>query len=467
MKVLLINPVTKEKKMTATGSTPNLGLGFIAASLRKNGFQVEIWDGIKKGLSILGLEKRLRVLDYDIAGFQVFTCTVREVHKSLKIVKSLNPKIVTVIGGPHPSGDPEGAMDFLQEADFAFRGEAEIGLPKLLRKLNGNNIEYEFKDIPNLVWRESGKIYSNPLQPIDDLDSLGLPSWDLINPNDYPAGPIGTFAKNFPLTTISTTRGCAYDCTFCANNLIMGKKVRTRSAETVLNEMQLLYDKYGVREFQIIDDTFTSAKELVKGVCKGIIEKGLKVSLSFPNGVRLNTLDEEILYWLERAGCYSLGVGIESGSEKTIKAINKKQTLAEVKEKVELISKFPKIGITGFFIIGYPGEEEKDILATIRLSKQLPLKRAQFVVFLPGPGSEMTEKLKKEGKLKDLDFNDIYAQNIIYAPDNLTFSQVKRFRIRAYFEFYMRPRILFGVLSEIKSFEQFRFLLGRVIQLFY
>lgn len=467
MKVLLINPVTREKKMTATGTTPNLGLGFIATSLRKNGFQVEIWDGLKKGMKRKRLEERLKILDYDIAGFQVFTCSVKDAREGLKMVKSLNPAAVTVIGGPHPSGDPEGTMAYLKETDFAFRGEAEIGLPKLLKKLSGDNPEYQFEDIPNLIWRENDKVICNPLQPIEDLDSLGMPSWDLINPNDYPAGPIGTFARNFPLTTISTTRGCPYTCTFCANNTIMGRTLRARSTESVLEEMQLLYDNYGVKEFQIIDDTFTSEKDLAIGVCKGIIEKGLKVTLSFPNGVRLNTLDKEVLQWLEKAGCYSLGVGIESGSEKTLKTINKVQTLNEIREKLEFIKRVCKIGITGFFIVGYPGEEKKDILATIKFSKELPLKRAQFVVFLPGPGSEMTEKLKSEGKLKNLGYGDIFAQNIVYAPENMTLRQLKRLRLRAYSEFYLRPRILFGVLSEIQSMEQLKFLLGRVVQLFH
>ena len=99
----------------------------------------------------------------------------------------------------------------------------------------------------------------------------------------------------------------------------MGRKVRARKAEIVLEEMDLLYDKYGIREFQIIDDNFTSKKELTLGVCQGIIDRGWDIGLSFPNGVRLSTLDEEILHLLERAGCYSLGLGIESGSPNTLK----------------------------------------------------------------------------------------------------------------------------------------------------
>ncbi len=461
-KVLLINPLTLESNMV--NITPNLGLGYLATPLRNNGFEVEIWDGVKKGMTKKKLEERLNNLDYDVAGFQVYTRSVKEVQEGLERVKSLSSNIITIIGGPHPSGDPDGSMTYLM-TDFAFRGEAEIGLIKLLKKLNGEE-ESKFNDIPNLIWRENGRVVSNTLQPIQDLDLVGMPSWDLINPNDYPYAPIGAFSKKSPLTSISTTRGCPYHCTFCANNTIMGRKVRARSKESVLEEMQLLYDDYGIREFQIIDDNFTSKKELVVGVSEGIIEKGWDISLSFPNGVRLSTLDGEILQLLEKAGCYSLGLGIESGSPRTLKNMKKAQSIEEIKEKVNLIHNVTKIRTTGFFIIGYPTEEKEDILQTIRISKELPINRAQFTICLPVPGSEMTEQLKKEGKLGNVEFSDISFQNIVHVPEKMTLDELKKYRIKAYREFYLRPRIIFGLLSEIQNIEHLKFIFRRIIKLF-
>lgn len=462
MKVLLINPLTLEGGMV--NITPNLGLGYIATSLRNNGFEVEIWDGVKIGMTKKKLEERLKVLDYDVAGFQIYTRSVKKAQEGLEKVKSLNPRIITVVGGPHPSGDPEGSLTYLS-TDFAFRGEAEIGLVQLLKTLNGEKTT-SFENINNLIWRKNGKVVCNPLQPIQDLDSLGLPSWDLINPHDYPYAPIGAFSKKFPLTSISTTRGCPYHCTFCANNTIMGRKVRARSTENVLEEMQLLHDKYGIREFQIIDDNFAHKKDLVVGVCKGIIERGWDISLSFPNGVRLSTLDEEILHLLEKAGCYSLGLGIESGSPKTLKDMKKAQTLHEIREKVNLIHRVTKIRTTGFFIIGYPTEEKKDILQTIQLSKELPINRAQFTICLPVPGSEMTQQLINNGKLKDFDFSNVSFQNIVHVPETMTLSELKRLRQKAYLEFYLRPKIIFGLLSEIQSLEHLKFIARRVRKLF-
>lgn len=462
MKILLVNPLTLEDSMV--NITPNLGLGYLATSLRKNGFDVEIWDGVKKNMTKQKLDERLKKCDYDVAGFQVYTRSVRETQEGLERVKSLNSGIITVIGGPHPSGDPEGSMNYLK-TDYAFRGEAEIGLVQLLRKLSGETND-QFNDINNLIWRSNGKVISNPLKPIQELDVVDIPAWDMINPNDYPYAPIGAFSKKMPLTSISTTRGCPYHCTFCANNTIMGRKVRARSTEIVLQEMDLLYNTYGVREFQIIDDNFTSKKALTLGVCQGIIDRGWDIGLSFPNGVRLSTLDEDILHLLEKAGCYSLGLGIESGSPKTLKDMRKAQSADEIREKVNLIHRVTRIRTTGFFIIGYPTEGKEDILQTINLSKELPINRAQFTICLPVPGSEMTEQMIKEGKLKDIDFSDISFQNIVHTPESMTLDELKKLRQKAYMEFYLRFRIICGLLSEIRSIEHLKFIFRRVLKLF-
>jgi radical SAM superfamily enzyme YgiQ (UPF0313 family) len=462
MKVLLINPLTLEDSMV--NITPNLGLGYLAASLLNNGFEVEIWDGVKKDMSKKKLEERLNVRDYQVAGFQAYTRSVREVQQGLEKVKSINPDVITVIGGPHPSGDPDGSMNYLK-TDYAFRGEAEIGLVQLLKKLDGSE-DRKFEDINNLIWRDNGTVVRNPLQPIEDLDVVGMPAWEMINPNDYPYAPIGAFSKKFPLTSISSTRGCPYRCTFCANNTIMGRKVRARSADIVLKEMELLHDKYGIREFQIIDDNFTSKKELTLGVCQGILDRSWDIILSFPNGGRLSTLDEDILHLLERAGCYSLGLGIESGSPSTLKNMKKAQSVDEIKKQVNLIHRVTKIRTTGFFIIGYPTETKEDVMQTIELSKELPIDRAQFTICLPVPGSEMTEQMIKEGKLQDVDFSDISFQNIVHVPEDMTLKELKKYRTKAYMEFYLRLRIILGLLSEIQSLEHVKFIFRRVKKLF-
>jgi len=458
MKVLLVNPITGERGMFA--ATPNLGLGYLATALRRNGFEVDIWDGMKKDMTRKKLEERLRSLDYDAAGFQIYTCSVPETQDAIELVKSLNPEIIRIVGGAHVSGDSENAMNQL-DADYGFRGEAEIGLPQLLKKISGEE-NTELKDIHHLIWRENGKINRNELSPIKDVTALGLPSWDLIDPNEYPNAPIGAFVKSFPLATISCSRGCPHQCTYCANKLIMGRGLRARSQESIIEELDLLYNKYGVREYQIIDDTFTSKRSLAKGVCDEIIRRGWKLNITFPNGVRVESLDEELLKLLERAGCYSIGMAIESGSQRIVDHMKRRQNLEMVREKVELVARTTKIRMTGFFILGYPAEEREDILKTIKLAKELPLKRAQFTIWIPVPGSEMTETLKREGKLKIKNLSSVVLNQINYVPENLTEDELQKLLRRAFFEFYFRPKIILGLLAEIQSLEHLKNILRRV-----
>ncbi|RJR19634.1 MAG: radical SAM protein [Nitrospiraceae bacterium] len=458
MKVLLVNPITSERGMFAC--TPNLGLGYLATALRRSGFEVDIWDGMKKDMTRKKLRERLKLLDYQVIGVQVYTCSVEEAQEALTLAKSLDPKVLRIIGGAHVSGDSENALNQL-DADYAFRGEAEIGLPKLLQKLSGED-HCEYKDIHHLIWRENGRIYLNELKPIVDVTALGLASWDLIDPNEYPNAPIGAFVKSFPLATISCSRGCPHQCTYCANKLIMGRGLRARSKESIIEELDLLYNKYGVREYQIIDDTFTSKRSLAEGVCNEIINRGWKMNITFPNGVRVESLDEELLKLLERAGCYSIGMAIESGSQRIVDHMRRNQRLEKVKEKVELVARVTKIRMTGFFIMGYPAEEREDILMTIKLAKELPLQRAQFTIWIPVPGSEMTERLKEEGKLNIKNLSSVVLNQINYVPENLTEDELQKLLRKAYYEFYFRPKIIIGLLSEIQSLEHLKNILRRV-----
>ncbi|MDH4027719.1 MAG: B12-binding domain-containing radical SAM protein [Nitrospirota bacterium] len=463
MKILLINPITTEKGMYT--STPNLGLAYIASSLRNSGHKVDLFDGMKKGRIKRDIENRLRVSDYDAAGIQAYTCSVREAQETIAMIRALNPGAVTVAGGAHPSCDPENTLETLG-SDYAFRGEGEEGFPKLLKKLEGDETVH-FKDIPNLIWKTSEKTICNPLQTVQDIDATGLPAWDLIRPDEYPHAPIGGFVKNFPLATISCSRGCSHNCTYCANALIMGRKQRTRNCASILEEMKLLYHKYGAREFQIIDDCFTSNRSLAISVCKGIIENRLDVSISFPNGIRVESLDAELVQLLEKAGCYSLGLGIESGSQKIIDHMKRGQNLKTIQDKIRMIKNVSKIKLTGFFIVGYPKENERDIMDTIEMARDLPLSRAQFTVWMPVPGSEMTEKLKSEGKLADLQTNKVALQHVNYIPDQLTNNQFKRLLRKAYIRFYFRPKIIFGLLKEIHSVEHLKNILKRAAQSYF
>ena len=173
--------------------------------------------------------------------------------------------------------------------------------------------------IENLAFRGENGIRINQLFIEENLDNIPLPDWSLIDPNKYPNSPHGTFTKNLPAAPILLTRGCPFDCDFCGGFSIMGKKIRRRSIANIMEEVELLRGEYGVKELHIEDDNFSLKKDFVIDFCSALLKRGLNISWSCPNGIRLDSLDKEMLYLMEKSGCYSFGVGIESGDDAVLK----------------------------------------------------------------------------------------------------------------------------------------------------
>lgn len=315
MRILLVRPVTAKKK--SLNVIPPIGLGYLATAAREAGFSdVLILDCVREKFNFEAFAEKIRQVSPDVIGFQVFSHDISSLQESLKIVKIIKPNVVTIAGGPHPSGLPKEILKRFFNLDFAFKGEAEIGFPLLLEKLSKNKKFVSspsssfFKKIPGLIWRRSQtEIEVNPQIFPNNLDELGLPAWN--------------FFKNLPIAPIMATRGCPFECTYCARNTVTGRKVRKRSVDNVISEIEFLYRKYGVREIHILDDNFTINKEYTKEFCTKLLLKDFKISWCCPNGVRLDTLDLETLKLMKKSGCYYISLGIESGSDRILKLMKK------------------------------------------------------------------------------------------------------------------------------------------------
>lgn len=467
LKVLLIRPNSEADELI-----PPFGLGYLASAARKN-YDIEILDGLKEKLTPENLEKYLLKNYFDVIGIQVFTCHINTVKEYIDSVKKILPRAFIILGGPHPSADSKNIFNLFSLADFAFKGEAEIGFPKILGFLSQAKYSADFFEdchnellqIPGLIWKKGKEVLINPQIFTEDLDSLEFPAWDLIKPDSYPLAPHGAFFKNYPIAPIIITRGCPYSCTYCAGHLISGRKIRKRSADNVISEIKLLRDKYGIKEIHIEDDNFTFYPELVKEFCEKIIKSGLNISWICPNGVRLDTLNKNLLDIMKNAGLYSVSLGIESGSEKILRDMKKNLTKEKIIEKLRIIKESGLKSI-GFFIIGYPTEKKHDILETISFAKKLPLARATFSIFKPFPGTEATEKVvSREGiNLHKTDFAKFVLNEAVYSPPGITIKELKNLRRRAFLEFYLRPRIIFEMIREIKNFSHFKIVMRRIFR---
>jgi len=439
---------------------PSLGLGYLASVLKQNGHNVTVLHCIKEKMGFKEFEEYIKKHNFDAIGIQMFTYDFNNVKKYSQIIKQ-NTNSIIFVGGYHSSGDPIGTLKNLKDVDYVFIGEVEIGLPIFIENLNKLN-KTTLKKIPNLVWRDNNNIIVNPPEFIENLDSLPFPAWDLMDPRTYPEAPHGAFIKNWPTAPIIITRGCPFQCTFCAGKTITGNKVRKRSISNVIEEIKFLMDNYKVKEFLIEDENFTLHKDLVLEFCNKLIDQNLNISWSCPSGVRLDTLDEEMLNLMEKSGCHSLSVGIEFGSQKILDLTKKHLTLEKIKEKVNLFKK-TKIRVTGFFMMGYPGETKKDIEKTIKLAKQLPLDRAQFNSFMPLPGSEIYNQLISEGKLNDIRYDHFFVHDVGFIPENLSEKDLKELRKKAYLSFYSRPKIALGLLRDVKNPKHLKFLFKRFL----
>ena len=429
MKVLLIKP-----RNVTDHIQPSLGLLYLASQIRKN-HDVAIHDCIKENTKLEEIIHVIEAQSPDVIGIQCFTYDVPNVSRMLKAIKKIFPDIITVVGGAHISSIPlEAYNKFLPDIDYGFNGEAEIGFPRFLTALEHKMIDHS--DIEGLIWRDpDGRIIVNEKCAIQNLDELGIPSWDLILPETYPECQHGAFYKKFPIAPIIITRGCPYMCGFCAAPIISGRKIRKHSVEYVQENIRTLY-KRGIREIHIVDDNFTFDLDYCKQVLRGIIDLKLDISLATPNGIRMERIDDEVLELMKEAGVYLVSVAAESGSNRILKRMKKTITVANVKQNVKQIQRHG-FEIAGFFVIGYPGETKEEIKTTIRFSKQLGLLRANYFTFLPLPGTSIYNEMVEQNKIAKIDWKNFSFMTAPYVPEGMTHKELMSLKRKAFFIFFI------------------------------
>jgi radical SAM superfamily enzyme YgiQ (UPF0313 family) len=231
----------------------------------------------------------------------------------------------------------------------------------------------------------------------------------------------------------------------------MGTAFRAHSAKRVVDEIEHLVNEYGIKDIQMFDDTFTLLPERTKEICKGIIER--KLDIGWNCMTRVDRIDKEITDLMKKAGCYEMGFGIESGSERMLKFIKKGVTKQQIRNGVKL-AKNSGIHVRGFFMMGFPTETKKEVLETIEFAKELDVDVAQFMVSTPFPGTELWEIAKMSGEI-----NEDWSSFTFYAPDEVPFTSkllskndILDLYKKAYKSFYLRPKFILRQFLYIRSF---------------
>ncbi len=456
MNVLLVKPASDGDHIQ-----PPLGLAYLAKALA-DCHHVTLVDEMLTGGSAQQLADRVSHDGYDIVGLQCYSHDLKAVRRHLEAIKGRCPDVKTILGGPHPTLMPEETFAVMGNLlDFVLRGEAEETLPALLERLEA--APTDLSAIPGLAYRNGDDVVVNgPPQTVKDLDNFPMPAWEHIPPNKYPPAQHGAFFKNFPVAPIMTTRGCPFRCSFCSATLLSGSRVRTRDPAGIMDEIRLLYHEYGVREIHIIDDNFSLNKEHARAVLEGICNLDIELSIAFPNGLKVETITPDLLKLMRKAGVYLLSLGIESGSDRTLKRVNKNLTVDLIREKCRLI-KDAGMDIAGFFILGLPGETVEEMQRTIEFSLELPLLRANYFTFLPLPGTDIYHQLQEEGKLSSVDWKQFSFTTAPDLPDGITRSELRSLQRRAFVRFYfLRPSIFLKNLLLIRSPRHFYHLSRRL-----
>jgi radical SAM superfamily enzyme YgiQ (UPF0313 family) len=433
-RIALIFPPT-----AAVTVMPPLGLGYLAAVLREGGHQVAIHDLARRHLTIRQLGRVLAETRPRYVGLSVMTPNYEPAVAVSEMLRDLPFDPTVFVGGPHVSAHPEFSLfDF--KADYAFVREAEQSLPGVVDALENGR---DPGTIAGVMFRRDGQfVATGPAPYVRDLDKLPWVAWDLLEPEKYPPIPHQLFVRRLPVAPILTTRGCPFNCAFCATTQLFGGTIRRRAPRDVVREMAHLADRHGVREFHIEDDNPTLVREHIESFCNELLASGRQWVWKFPNGVMVNSLDEKLVNLMADAGCYQISLGIETMNEGTV--VGKKVDHSRIAQIVRWAKK-RGVQTQGLFVIGLPSEDEATVERSVRASARLGLDFAHYGNFVPLPGSEWGDAINKEKR----DFRNInfFTAKGLSALEPETAKSLQR---RAILRFYLRPRILWNLLKMVK-----------------
>ncbi len=399
MRVLLVYPpISKRERYSsaigsAGGNQVPLGVYYLAGYLREHGHQASVIDGEARNSTAEEIAAQAESLRPGLVGISSTTVAF---HRALEVAAEIRrhrPDLPIVLGGPHVSSNVRHAMSF-PVFDFAVLGEGEATLEELACAIETGG---DPARVEGLAFRRGGELIVNPPRPpLQDLDSLPCPAYDLIPDLAVYAPPPCNYKKR-PVANVITSRGCPNACTFCDRS-VFGQCLRQRSAANIAAEIEDLHRTYGVREIAFVDDTFTIRPARIRELFQLLDAK--KLSFPWTCMSRINTVDRDVLQFMRDRGCWHISFGIESGNEEILRRIRKHISLEQVRRVVAWCRELG-IRTKGFFIIGHPGETPETIEQSIQFGLDLPLDDVVVTINTPIPGSQQHAEVQQYGTLDE------------------------------------------------------------------
>jgi radical SAM superfamily enzyme YgiQ (UPF0313 family) len=432
-------PLSK-KPAEKLGIFPSLPLGGLAAWVRQNGFDVRLIDLHVE--NIYPKDGAGRVQDYDphIVALTAKTLGWPAVIEVAQMVKAACPNALIVVGGPHLSIYAEESMTW-ECFDVAVVGDGEETFLEICERVESKS---EVDDVLGTVVRlKNGEIIRNPPRPLSrSINKYPQTAWDLIPIEDY-----NCLTLLRPFATMVTTRGCPWHCGYCSQ--VYSEKLRFRSVKLVVDEMEYLVRKRGVREIVFFDETFTIGKKRMMKFSDEVQRRGFKVKFNIR--ARVDTVDRDVVRALKKAGLRSIHMGVEAGTNRVLKIMNK-QITREQTERAFRICREEGVDTRGYFMIGYYDTTPSDIEDTIRFASDIGLDWASFSVATALPATDLYRIAQERGYV-DGDFWKQYTIDgggVIPQLETETFTaeMLRAYRTKAYMSFYLRPDLIRRKLSK-------------------
>ena len=446
MKILLINPPPRNLSREEVVMPP-LGLAYLASVIESEGHKVKILDAFAHSLRWEAFEEEVRKEKADLIGIGGMTPIIDNTLRAIKICRPHARYIVT--GGPHFSVHKQEFFKTCPDLDFGIAGEGEESFRVLVDRLEEGK---DPCDIPGLVGPQK---FNPPANFKTNLDDIPFPARHLL-PNHLYRYALWPGKK---VTTMITSRGCPYHCTFCDKS-IFGSRWHARSSRNVLDEMEEIVKDFGIRSIILYDDLFTLNKKRVIEICQGILQRGLKFQWKCEG--RVDRIDDEMLSWLKKAGCSMIAYGVESGNQVGIDYLQKGITLSQIRRAFALTRR-AGIRPMAYFILGIPVETYVEGLETIRFAKEIKPDYAQFSILSPYQGTKLYEEAKAKGWYQEVEANNPFDKDQkrpVLISENWSEEKLRKILRHAHRSFYFRPSYVLRKLRSIRGLNQMQSLWG-------
>jgi anaerobic magnesium-protoporphyrin IX monomethyl ester cyclase len=440
MRVLLLEPPKTPWEMMGDVVAPPLGLAQLAACLEQADIPVQILDANALGLGWERLKSAIEQVDPDLIGITVYTPYLPEIVRAVCVAREAAPHALIVLGGPHVTFTAEETLETMPQVDVVARGEGDQILVDLARAVTTGGT---WERVPGINFRRNGQVVGTPSAPPLDVTKLPVPAFHLLPMERYYWRELGG-----PFATILTSRGCPFQCTFCSEWPFWRGGWRPYDPEMVVEQLDILVNRYGRRNIWFGDDCFNVDRDHVAAICEGILRRDIDFQWYYQGRADLLVKNKDLMSLTYRAGNRMVQLGIEASSDEQRHELNKRLHTETVEEAIRLLRQYD-IFCQGMIIVGVPSDSPRTIEHKVAFAKRLDVDFPVFTMYTLFPGTQAYDEAVANGWIElPANYGQYDMAHALMPTQHMTRRQVWLYTGWAFASFYLHPvRLLRGVFS--------------------